>query len=73
MTLATLILNSLYAGLFLIAVGVILDFLQARHRRHEARLRASDPFNAFEQWAVPTGSHFGRLSTPVHEPSTWPR
>jgi hypothetical protein len=71
MTLATLILDSLYAGLFLIAVGVVLDCLQANRRRRASRLRASDPFAAFEQWAVPAGPRFGRLPATSHEPSTW--
>jgi hypothetical protein len=71
MTLATLILDSLYAGLFLIAVGVVFDHLQANRRRRAARLRASDPFAALEQWAVPAGPHLGRLSATGREP--WSR
>ena len=51
MTFATLILDSLVSGLFLIALGGVLDLLQARHRRREARLRASDPFAALEPMA----------------------
>ena len=73
MTLANLILGSLYAGLFLIALGVVLDLLQARHRRREARLRTSGPFAALEPWNVNSGPHLGHLAAPGHEPSPWPR
>jgi hypothetical protein len=69
MTLATLILDSLYAGLFLIAVGGILDILQAMLRRRAARRRDSDPFDAFEPWAVPAGPHLAHLSATGRERS----
>jgi hypothetical protein len=73
MTLATLILDSLVSGLFLIALGGLLDVLHARHRRLQARPRASDPFAALERWSVTTAPHLGRLSATGHEPSAWPR
>ena len=44
MTFATLILDALYGGLLLIAAGWFSDLVHSRQRRHEARLRAADPF-----------------------------
>jgi hypothetical protein len=45
MTFATLILDSLYAGLALIAVGWLLDTL-----RHRTADRPADPFAGFDPW-----------------------
>lgn len=70
MTLATLILDSLYAGLFLIALGWAFDRLQSR-RRHAARPRPADPFAELDRWErySTAGPHFARAGTR----STWVR
>ena len=49
MTFATLILDSLYAGLFVIAIGWLLDGFQAR-LRHRAADRPADPFADLDAW-----------------------
>jgi hypothetical protein len=71
MTFATLILDSLCAGLLLIAVGWLFDGLQARLRRREAA-RPAGPFADFDarnrQYAC-GGPHF----TAARERSALPR
>ncbi|HEY2157534.1 MAG TPA: hypothetical protein VGH33_18040 [Isosphaeraceae bacterium] len=70
MTLATLILDSLYAGLLLIAVGWIFDGLQARLRRR-ATDRPADPFADCDPWKryAHGGTHFNA----ANEQSGWIR
>ncbi len=72
MTLATLILDSLYAGLILIAVGWVFDRLQARLRRREDIQRTADPFadlGAWDRQYAGAGPHF----TAAGERSALPR
>jgi hypothetical protein len=71
MTFATLILDSLFAGLLLIAVGWLFDGLQARLRRREAG-RPADPFadlGAWDRQYAGAGPHL----TAARERSAWPR
>jgi hypothetical protein len=67
MTLFTLILDSLYAGLLLIAAGWASNLLHARQRHRAARLRASDPFAGL------AGPYLAHGPTAGHGRSTWMR
>ncbi len=64
MTLATLILDSLYAGLALIAVGWLLDGLQLRLRR-----RPAADLGALDRRYACGGPHL----TAARERSAWTR
>ncbi len=69
MTLFTLILDSLYAGLLLIAAGWAFDLLHARQRHRAARPRPADPYR-WDRYA-PVGPHLTRIPAPEPGRSTW--
>jgi hypothetical protein len=72
MTLATLILDSLFAGFLLIAVGWTFDLLQARSRHRATRLRACDSATFYTWDRAPHGPHFPH-ATARDGRSTWAR
>ncbi len=69
MTLATLILDSLYAGLALIAVGWLLDGL---HLRRREAARPADPFADLGAWDRQYACGGPHLSA-ARERSAWRR
>jgi hypothetical protein len=72
MTLATLILDSLYVGLFLIAAGWAFDRLNAWSRQRSTRLRPCDSATFYAWDNAPHGPHFPQ--SPARDSrSTWAR